>query len=57
MESYPKAECCGPYVEWILDELNCNVDLYDNDPIREPTGTISSLPGDAQLIYCIYSFK
>ena len=34
METPAKAEKCGPFIRYVLDELNCNVDLHDEEKIE-----------------------
>ena len=49
----PKAEKCGPFLEMVLDELNCNTTWYDREEIRdeEDLKKFSGIHGGLYLFY------
>ncbi|KAL5264255.1 hypothetical protein ACHWQZ_G005375 [Mnemiopsis leidyi] len=53
MEKPPKAEKCGPFIELVLDELNCNLDLHDKEKI-ENEDDLRKFPGHHGGLYIFY---
>ena len=53
MEKPPKAEKCGPFIEMVLDELNCNLDLHDKEKI-ENEEDLKKFPGHHGGLYIFY---
>ena len=53
MEKPPKAEKCGPFIQYVLDELNCNVRLHDGEKIatREDLRKFSGHQGGLYILY------
>jgi len=53
METPPKAEKCGPFIQYVLDALNCNVDLHDKEKIesKEDLRKFSGHHGGLYLFY------
>ena len=53
MDTPPKAEKCGPFIRYVLDELNCNVDLHDEEKIedQEDLRKFSGHQGGLYLLY------
>lgn len=53
MEEFPNAEICGPFIRLVLDELNCNVLLYDREPITSHDD-LEKYPGHYGGLYIFY---
>ena len=53
MEAFPCAERCGPFIRHVLDELNCNVHLYDKEEIKD-RDDLEKYPGHYGGLYVLY---